>query len=230
MIGSAANRATFINSVKSFISSYKIDGIDIDFEYPAAMERQGPPSDTPNLTLFFNELRAGVGSSLISLATPAGYWFLKGFEMDKIAPKLDFINMMSYDYHGPWDTDIVGTNSTAEPQSSLQDMIDSAKLYVKAGVDLKKVNLGLAWYGGVLAGFEVTDIMLDGELRPVSDSKSETKWFNYKGDLITFDDDETRAAKAKWGGSTCFGGTMIWSIDQQLPKGHSHYSSRMRRD
>lgn len=31
MIGSAANRATFINSLKSFISTYKIDGIDIDF-------------------------------------------------------------------------------------------------------------------------------------------------------------------------------------------------------
>ena len=26
-------------------------------------------------------------------------------------------------------------------------MMDSAKLYVKVGVDLKKVNLGLAWYG-----------------------------------------------------------------------------------
>lgn len=26
-------------------------------------------------------------------------------------------------------------------------MIDSAKLYVKAGIDLKMVNLGLAWYG-----------------------------------------------------------------------------------
>lgn len=248
MIGSSANRATFISSVKSFISSYKIDGIDIDFEYPAAMERQAPPSDTPNLTLFFKELRAGIGSSLVSLATPAGYWFLKGFELDKIVPNLDFINMMSYDYHGPWDTDVPGSNSTAEPQSSLKDMIDSAKLYVKAGVDLKNVNLGLAWYGrtyklldstctgygcdmtgggekgkctgesGVLAGFEVTDLLLDGDLRPVSDKKSETRWFNYKGDLITFDDEDTRSAKAKWAGETCFGGTMIWSIDQQLPK------------
>lgn len=26
-------------------------------------------------------------------------------------------------------------------------MINSAKLYVKAGVDLEKINLGLAWYG-----------------------------------------------------------------------------------
>jgi len=67
-------------------------------EYPASIERGGPPEDTPNLTLFFKELRAGLGSSLISLATPAGYWFLKGFELDKISGNLDFINMMSYDY------------------------------------------------------------------------------------------------------------------------------------
>lgn len=53
--------------------------------------------------------------------------------------------------------------------------------------------------GGVLAGFEVTDLTLAGELRPVSDSNSETLWFNYQGDLITYDDDDTRAAKAKWG-------------------------------
>lgn len=41
--------------------------------------------------------------------------------------------------------------------------------------------------------------MLDGELRPVSDAKSQTRWFNYNGDLITFDDDDTRTAKATWG-------------------------------
>ena len=52
--------------------------------------------------------------------------------------------------------------------------------------------------GGVLAGFEVTDILLDGELRPVSDKKSKMRWVNYKGDLITFDDEDTRSAKAKW--------------------------------
>jgi GH18 family chitinase len=99
MIGSSSNRAKFIASAKSFISSYGIAGIDIDFEYPASVERGGPPSDTPNLTAFFKELRAGLGASaVISLATPAGYWFLKGFELDKIAPQLSFINVMSYDY------------------------------------------------------------------------------------------------------------------------------------
>jgi len=69
-------------------------------EYPAAMERNGPPSDTPNLTVFFKDFRAGLEDAILSLATPAGYWFLRGFELDKISPNLDMINMMSYDFRG----------------------------------------------------------------------------------------------------------------------------------
>ncbi|KAF9464554.1 glycoside hydrolase [Collybia nuda] len=248
MISTAANRATFIDSAKQFIADYKIAGIDIDFEYPASIERNGPPTDTPNLTIFFKELRSGLGSSLISLATPAGYWFLKGFEMDKISTNLDFINMMSYDYRN-WDSTVEGANSTAQPQSSLLDMVDSTLLYVKAGVDLKKVNLGLAWYGrtfkledktcagyncdmsgggtkgvctgesGVLANFEIDDIIMEADARPVYHEDSETRWFiDYKGDLITFDDEGTWKAKTDYAKKRCFGGTMIWAIDQEIPK------------
>lgn len=36
MIATSAARATFINSVKSFISSYQIAGVDIDFGEAAA--------------------------------------------------------------------------------------------------------------------------------------------------------------------------------------------------
>ncbi|KAJ3515636.1 hypothetical protein NLJ89_g1634 [Agrocybe chaxingu] len=252
MIESAANRAAFTASCNQFINQYNVAGIDIDFEYPASVERQGPPSDTPNLTTFFREFRAGLGSSrTITIATPAGYWFLKGFEMDKIAPNLDFINMMSYDYHGPWDATIPSEDGTAKPQSSVLDMIDSTLLYVKAGVNMNQVNLGLAWYGrtyklldstctgygcdmtgggnvgrctgesGILANFEIDNIMLDADIRPVLDRSSQTRWFNYNGDLITFDDEGTWAAKTQFAKDRCFGGTMVWSIDQEIPKSNA---------
>lgn len=42
MISTQARRATFITSVKSFITKYSLDGVDIDLEYPAAMERAAP--------------------------------------------------------------------------------------------------------------------------------------------------------------------------------------------
>ena len=42
MISTSANRAAFINSVKDVMSTYRLDGIDIDLEYPAASERAAP--------------------------------------------------------------------------------------------------------------------------------------------------------------------------------------------
>jgi chitinase len=51
MISTRANRAKFITSVQNFLSRYNLDGIDIDMEYPAAMERQGPAQGNDTSTL-----------------------------------------------------------------------------------------------------------------------------------------------------------------------------------
>ncbi|KAF9457001.1 glycoside hydrolase superfamily [Collybia nuda] len=42
MISAAANRAVFIASVKIFLNQNNLDGIDINFEYPAAIEHNAP--------------------------------------------------------------------------------------------------------------------------------------------------------------------------------------------
>ncbi|KAJ6600740.1 hypothetical protein B0H10DRAFT_2230831 [Mycena sp. CBHHK59/15] len=249
MIGSAATRAAFIASAKTFLTTYELDGIDIDFEYPGAIERDAPATDTPNLTQFFTELRAALPSAIISCATPAGYWFLKGFEIDLIVKSVDYLNMMSYDYHGPWDTNVRDQASVASPHTSLADMKVSALLYTRAGIDLSKVNLGLAWYGrtyhladaackgynctvydrggapgkcsgasGYLTQFEITDL-LSGGGQPTLDAASETYWFETGGDLITFDQADTWAIKQNFAGTTCFGGTFVWSMDEVLGPG-----------
>ncbi|KAJ7920224.1 glycoside hydrolase [Mycena leptocephala] len=139
MISTSQNRATFIASVAKFLTQFGLDGIDIDFEYPAAIERNAPATDTPNLTSFFTELKAGLPSSaLISIATPVGFWFLRGFQIDKIAPSVSYINMMSYDYHGQWDTNVTGQAPVTNPHTSILDMKDSVLLYIRAGIDMGK--------------------------------------------------------------------------------------------
>ncbi|KAF5382647.1 hypothetical protein D9615_002709 [Tricholomella constricta] len=244
MIATSSSRATFISSATAFLANYGLDGIDIDFEYPGAMERNGPATDTPNLTAFFNELRAALPSTSISVAAPAGFWFLRGFEIDKIASSVSYINMMSYDYHGPWDTNITGQAPVTSPHTSLLDMETSALLYIRAGIDLSKVNLGLAWYGrtyrlsdktcvgynctmlgggtpgrctgasGYLAQFEVLELAAAGNTVSL-DPSSQTYWLNDPdGDLVTFDQADTWQVKENFAATTCFGGTFVWSIDQ----------------
>ncbi|KAF9457380.1 glycoside hydrolase superfamily [Collybia nuda] len=236
MVSTAASRTKFVAAVKQFLVRYKLDGVDIDFEYPSAMERNAPASETPNLTAFFQELRSSLPSSaIISIAAPAGYWFLKGFEINKLQNYVTFINMMSYDYHGPWDRN-VQENGTAKPHTSAQDIEDSIRLYKRAGIDLGKVNLGLAWYGrtfavgscnglgckmsgggspgpctgesGILSQLEVKDKAKG--ITPTYNATSMTYSFNRDGDYITFDDTTSWTAKTNLAKTRCFGGTFVW--------------------
>ena len=62
MVGSAANRRTFINSLSRFMKTYNFDGVDLDWEYPAANDRGGVPADLANYVTFLRELRAAFGT------------------------------------------------------------------------------------------------------------------------------------------------------------------------
>jgi len=49
---------------------------------------------------------------------------------------------LAYDYHGQWDTNVAGQASVSNPHTSLKDMEDSVRLYLRAKIPLSKVNLG----------------------------------------------------------------------------------------
>ncbi|KAJ6484868.1 glycosyl hydrolases family 18-domain-containing protein, partial [Mycena sanguinolenta] len=222
-------------------------------EYPSAIERAAPATDTPNLTAFFQELRTALPTQVISCATPAGYWFLQGFEIDKIASSVTYLNMIRQ--HGPWDTNVTDQAPVTNPHTSILDMQASASLYIRAGIKLNVAMVklkrwaGLAYYGrtyqladaacvgynctmtgggfpgdctftpGILAQFEIETI-LNGGIAPTLDKPTETYWFDdsvlRQGSLITFDQQDTWAAKTLFAETTCFGGTFIWSLDQVI--------------
>ncbi|KZR97839.1 Chitotriosidase-1 [Daphnia magna] len=55
MVSDPAKRATFVNSVVSFIQKYDFDGLDFDWEYPAS--RGGVPADKQNYISMIRELK-----------------------------------------------------------------------------------------------------------------------------------------------------------------------------
>lgn len=79
------NRQIFIGSLVSFIQKYGLDGVDIDWEYPAAPDRGGLPVDTLNYVLLMSEIREAFDAANSgwesTLTVPTSYWYLRGFDV-----------------------------------------------------------------------------------------------------------------------------------------------------
>ena len=77
---------------------------------------------------------------------------LNGYDIESIVPHLDFVSIMSYDYHGSWDKK-VGHNSplrsrkneSEDDQRLTSDY--SVRLFATLGVPLEKLILGIPFYG-----------------------------------------------------------------------------------
>jgi hypothetical protein len=66
---------------------------------------------------------------------------------------------------------------------------------------------------GYLGHFEIMDMIRVNNIVPTYDAATGTKWFNFRGDLITYDDRDTWNTKANYARSSCLGGVMVWAID-----------------
>lgn len=108
LASSASNRRIFINNLLGFLSEYGFDGVDFDWEYPGADDRGGNPDDGENYTLLLKELREEIDVRgnvvLVTFTAPTSYWYLRHFDLKAMTEYADWIQLMSYDLHGVWDS------------------------------------------------------------------------------------------------------------------------------
>lgn len=148
MVSSHGNRQAFIASLGQFLQTYNFDGVDFDWEYPAADDRGGVEADTANFVTFLQELKAAFGDRYgVSITLPASYWYLQGFDVKAMQHYVDWMNVMSYDIHGVWDAGNKHTGPYVRPHTNLTEIEEGLDLLWRAGVDSSKVVLGLGWYG-----------------------------------------------------------------------------------
>ncbi|KAI2629291.1 putative class V chitinase [Hypomontagnella submonticulosa] len=148
MASSAEGRQKFIDSLQNFMQTYGFDGVDIDWEYPAADDRGGKDSDFGNFPELIAEMRQTFGNSYgISLTLPSSFWYLQHFDVVTMQDYVDWFNFMSYDIHGTWDSSNRFTGPYIRPHTNLTEIEDGLSLLWRAGVKPEKVVLGLGWYG-----------------------------------------------------------------------------------
>ncbi|MBO7402456.1 MAG: hypothetical protein J6U10_05645, partial [Lachnospiraceae bacterium] len=157
-------RAGFVSSCVELIKNNDwIAGIDIDWEYPGGSndgERkpesssdQGcpifgtPREDSDNFTSLLKDLKEalnrefGEGKKLVTAcASSSTGWTLPHQDWKSASEHLDYINIMTYDMSGEWE-------KKAGHASSVSGTKNAIAYFALKGVESKKLNIGVPYYG-----------------------------------------------------------------------------------
>jgi len=165
MASDAASRAAFIDAALRFLRRTGFDGIDLDWEYPTQIgvpcargvtcER---PEDKRNFVALAREMRAAFDAAgardakryLVTIAAGADAKFAAGDWLAQLAGSADWINLMTYDYHGSLEPRISGLNAPlrADPRDAAHASIEeSVDRLLDLGIPARKITLGLPFYG-----------------------------------------------------------------------------------
>lgn len=150
-----SNRKNFAISAAELVKEYKLDGIDIDWEYPcySVAGIGASKADKENYTLLLEALRKELDRledkyHMLTIAVGAGDYFTRCTEMDKAQVYLDYVQLMTYDLRGGFQV-VTGHHSNlyTNQVDLFNFSVDQAvKTFLEAGVPKEKLVIGVAFY------------------------------------------------------------------------------------
>lgn len=242
----APARRVFIDSSVALMLAHDLDGLDIDWEYPTL---PGPgighsPADRDNFGRLLEELRATLDALgrkhrrhyLLTIAAADGE-AARGLDLPRIARALDWINLMTYDFHGsltPTTGHHAGLRASALAPPEGRSATRAVDEFLAGGVPAKKLNLGLAFYGRRFGDVAPEH---DGLYQPFGSDGGYASWRQIRRDfldkggfvrhwdeaaqaawlwnaaerrMISYDDPQALKAKAAFVRERGLGGVMYW--------------------
>ncbi|KAK6500777.1 hypothetical protein TWF506_003540 [Arthrobotrys conoides] len=151
LAANVGNQLKFFASLLSFMSTYGFDGIDIDWEYPAADDRNGRPEDFANFVTLMRNLRAYLASTGhrygVTVTLPTSFWYLQHFDVVNLEKHVDWFNIMSYDLAGTWDAQSIWRGPYVRAHTNLTEIDQALKLLWRNNINPANIVLGLGFYG-----------------------------------------------------------------------------------
>jgi len=151
------SREIFATSAVDFMLKHKIDGVDLDWEYPGQIGDNNTfrVEDKENFTALLKLLREKLDTIsstknqyLLTIATGANQSYLDHTNMREAHQYLDFVNIMAYDFftggsnktghHANLYTSELGNGSSATK---------AVEEHINARIPVEKLVLGVPFYG-----------------------------------------------------------------------------------
>ena len=246
------SRAMFADSAAALLVHSEVDGIDLDWEYPGLA---GPgirhrDQDRRNFTLLLAAMRArfdalarerGRHDPYLITAALADGEFVAHIELDRIHAYLDWINLMTYDFHNsltPTTGHHAALTRSATSAASERSVAGAVAQFCAAGVPANKLVVGVPFYGRAFADVNAHNngldqpygkyagdhpwpelvekyIGKDGYVRHWDDVAHEPYlWNAQRREFISYDDPQSLALKARYVTTHHLGGMMYWEQSQ----------------
>jgi chitinase len=225
-------RRRYVDAVSKLVLGAAYDGVDVDWE-PTESEE-----DRKGVVVLVRALRDALPDRLLTMAAPASDWYGRWWDVDALKDRVDLLNVMSYDFHGPW-SDHAGHNAPLHAAPDDDDgtvaNVASALLY---WTDTRKwpkdrLNLGIPCYGRgfavrawhrkpaskapheTIASHDVPELLQDG-WRRAWDAKVGVPTLLKEGvaEIISYEDAESAALKGAWAKDKGLRGIFFWHIEQ----------------
>ena len=142
----------FINNIMELVEKYHLDGVDLDWEYPAI---SGFPNhtfksqDKDNFTFLIQELRNVMNPNDILSFAAGGFpkYLEQSIDWQKVMPLVDHVNIMSYDLYSSLKT---GHHTPLYSNNSESYSADSSVKYLLSiGVPSNQIVIGAGFYGRI---------------------------------------------------------------------------------
>ncbi len=216
------NRKKFAADCKRIVNDFKLDGIDIDWEYPSsnAAKISSSPDDTKNYTLMMQEIRNSIGNTkLLTLASSAD---AKYIDFKEVSPIVDFVNIMAYDMASPPYHHAGLYKSKATSGLSVDEAVNA---HVNAGIPINKLVLGIPFYGhgrnGIAGYIDYRDIIKLTGFKQLWDQEAKAPyWENEKGEFVlSYETPKSIAVKCDYLLKKGMMGAMYWDYGADTDDG-----------
>lgn len=218
----------FVSSIVSYMKEHKLDGIDIDWEYPGIPGGgiKARKEDKYRFTSFIKVLKEEMikvkKDSILTIAVGAWEECARYLEGEKLDKYIDYLNIMTYDMQDRGMTISHHTNMYPSPYSNMSGS-EAVDIFVKCGFTKEKMVLGSAFYGKCMSmdktkkpareGYPYKEIVNLEGYEYKFDDEAKAPLLIKGTEYITYDNRDSVKAKCDYINKYNLSGIMFWELN-----------------